>query len=81
MDYSKKSKEELIKEIENLKKQEANISLVMNNVSEMFYKISFDEKGNKVIDYISPQVESIFGLSINSYKKNQSKLFEYFHPD
>ena len=81
MDYSKKSKEELIKEIENLKKQEANISLVMNNVSEMFYKISFDEKGNKVLDYISPQVLNVCGLTAADYIKNQKNLFEYFHPE
>ena len=47
----------------------------------MFYKISFDKKGNKIIDYISPQVENILGLSIDKYIKNQDKLFEYFHPE
>ena len=81
MDYSKKSKEELIEELKNLKKHEQSISVVLNNVSEMFYKISFDKNGSKVIDYISPQVENIFGLSVNDYKKNQNKLFEYFHPE
>ena len=69
MDYSKKSKEELIKEIENLKSKEANLSLLMDNVSEMFYKISFDEKGKKILDYISPQVINVFGLSVENYKK------------
>jgi PAS domain S-box-containing protein len=81
VDYSKKSKEELIKEIENLKSKEANLSLLMDNVSEMFYKISFDEKGKKILDYISPQVINVFGLSVENYIKNQNKLFEYFHPE
>lgn len=81
MDYSKKSKEELIKEIENLKKKKYDISLILNNVNEMFYKISLDKNGNKTIDYISPQVKEVFGLDINEYIESQYRLFEYFHPD
>lgn len=81
MDYSKKSKEELIEEINSLKKKEQDISLVLNNVSEMFYKISYDKNERKKIDYISPQVKDVFGLEVKEYIDNQSKLFEYFHPD
>lgn len=80
MDYSKKSKEELIAEIKLLKNQEANISSVLYNIKEMFYKVSFDKKGNKVIDYISPQVENVLGFTTEEYINNQKKIFEHFHP-
>jgi len=81
VDYLKKSKEELIEEIEKLKKKEQDVTLVLNNVGEMFYKISFDNNGKKKIDFISPQVKDVFGLGIEEYVESQSRLFEYFHPE
>ncbi len=81
MDYSKKSKEELIEEIVSLKKREENISMVLFNINEMFYRVSFDEKGNKSIDYISPQVENVLGLTIEEYLENNNQILNYFHPD
>ncbi len=81
MDYSKKSREELIEEIELLKKEEANISNILDNINEMFYKISFDEDGNKKIEYISKQVEIVLGLTTKEYINNRKILFEHFHPE
>lgn len=80
MDYSTKSKEELIREIENLKSKEENASFILNRINEVFYKVSVDENNVKTIEYLSPQVESVFGLTHDEYFKNQDKLFEYFHP-
>ncbi|MGE0560379.1 MAG: PAS domain S-box protein [Flavobacteriales bacterium] len=81
MDYSKKTKEELVKEITLLKQKEESFSLVLNKINEMFYKISIDKNEKKTIEYLSPQVEEIFGLSIEDYINNQHKLFEHFHPE
>ena len=81
MDYSKKSKEELIREIEFLKNETSSISKVLYNIKEMFYKISFDKNGNKVIDYISPQVQNVLGLTTEEYINNKNILFEHFHPE
>ncbi len=81
MDYSKKTKEKLIQEITLLKQKEENFSLILNKINEMFYKISIDKKEQKTIEYLSPQVEDIFGLSIREYINNQHKLFEHFHPE
>lgn len=81
MDYSKKSKEELIAEIEFLKKREEGISLVLDNVDEMFYSISYDEKGNKNIEYVSPQVERVLGISKHDYINNPNLIIEHFHPE
>lgn len=81
MNYSNKTKEELIKELEILKQNQENISLVLNNIKEMFYQISFDENGNKKFEYLSSQIEEVLGLSKKEYIENQDKLFEYFHPN
>lgn len=81
MDYSEKSKEELIKELQNLKQSQKNMSMVLENIKEMFYQISFDEKGNKKFEYLSPQIIDVLGLSQEEYIENQDKLFEFFHPE
>lgn len=81
MNYANKSKEELIKEIEILKKKDENISNVLYNINEMFYRISFDSKGKKVLDYISPQVENVLGLTTKEYINRRDQLFEHFHPE
>ncbi|MBI2279788.1 MAG: PAS domain S-box protein [Bacteroidetes bacterium] len=80
MDYSTKSKEELIKEIENLKQKEQNVTFILNRINEMFYKVSVDKNNVKTIEYLSPQVENVFGLSYEEYFLNKDKLVEYFHP-
>ncbi len=81
MDYSKKTKEELIEKIENLTKEKENIHNVLNNIDEMFYIFSFLENGNRNIDYLSTQVEKILGLSVKEYVKNKNNLDKYFHPE
>ncbi len=80
MDYSKKNKEELIAEINNLHQKEDHVSFILNRINVMFYKISIKESNVKVIEYLSPQVESVFGLNNEEYRLNQDKLSEYFHP-
>ncbi|OFY89975.1 MAG: hypothetical protein A3K10_15210 [Bacteroidetes bacterium RIFCSPLOWO2_12_FULL_31_6] len=75
MDYSKKSKEELIKEIAFLQKKEENVSLVLYNIGEMFYRISFDKKGKRNIDFVSPQVERVLGLTAQEYIDNNGVIF------
>lgn len=80
MDYSKKTKEELIKEIEILKLKEQNVELILNDINEMFYKISFGKDNRRTIEYLSPKIEKVFGLTNKQYVENQDKLFEYFHP-
>lgn len=81
MDYSKKSKEELIKEITLLKAKEQNVELVLNKINEMFYRISFDKEKKVSIDYISPKIEKVLGITNKEYLKNHNILYNYFHPD
>lgn len=75
------SKEELIAELELLKAYKKNMSFVLDNIKEMFYKLNFDEKGNKTFEFISPQIIDVLGLTVEEYIKNQSTLSEYFHSD
>lgn len=83
MDYSNKSKEELIEEINFLKKKEENISAVLNNINEIIFHLSFDENGNKKFEYISPHVDRVLGITTQKYidANNANKILEYFHPD
>ena len=75
MDYSEKSKEELIKELQNLKENQKNMSMVLENIKEMFYQISFDEKGNKKFEYLSPQIIDVLGLSQEEYIENLESIW------
>lgn len=79
MNPLKQNTKELVDEINKLKEREQNLTYILGNINEMFYKFSLNEKGKKVIDYISPQVETVFGLKYNEYISNDS-LAEYFHP-
>jgi len=83
VDYSKKSKEELIEELKFIKTKEENVSLVLNNIKEMFFHISFDQNDIKNIEYLSPHVEKVLGLTTNEYIEEFSKtnLIKYFHKD
>jgi PAS domain S-box-containing protein len=83
VDYSDKSREELLEEIKFLKNKEKNISLVLGNINEIFFHLSFDENDVKHFEYLSPHVDKVLGLSTEEYKEanNNNKILEYFHPD
>lgn len=81
MNYTNQSKEELIAELEELKAYKKNVSFVLDNIKEMFYKLNFDENGNKTFEFISPQIIDVLGLTPEEYIKNQTTISEYFHPD
>ena len=65
MDYSKKSREELIEEIELLKKEEANISNILDNINEMFHSSELNQTycitcfENDMRDYIKRFINCI----------------------
>ncbi len=83
MDYSKKSKEELIEELKFLKKKEEIISLVLDDTNEIIYHVSYDKDNNKHFEYVSPHVERVMGISTKTYidANYKNKILEYFHPD
>ncbi|MCB0400604.1 MAG: PAS domain S-box protein [Flavobacteriales bacterium] len=81
MEKTKTSYDELVAEIELLRRREEGISMVLDNINEMFYKISFDDKGNKSIDYVSPQVENVLGITTYDYANHPNLIIEHFHPE
>ena len=83
VDYSKKSKEELIEEIKFLKKKEDIISRVLDDTNEIIYHVSFNEKDEKHFEYVSAHVERVMGITTEKYIDDnyKNKIVEYFHPD
>ena len=69
-------------QVENeLKKREEQLMLIANNINEVVYNVTYDEKGKSVIKYISPQVESIFGFTPEEYQKHLGNIKDFYHPD
>ena len=83
MNYSKKSREELIEEIEFLKKKENIISKVLDDTNEVIYHVSFNDKEEKYFEYVSPHVDRVMGITTEKYidVNYKNKITEYFHPD
>lgn len=81
MNCDKLSKQELIEQIKLLEEKNTNISNILDNVNEVYYKISYDKKGSRKEFFVSNQVKNVFGLSQQQYLKEADNLFEYFHPE
>ena len=83
MDYSKKSKEELIEELNFLKKKEDIISRVLDDTNEVIYHVSYNNKEEKKFEYVSPHVERVMGISTEKYidVNYKNTILEYIHPD
>jgi PAS domain S-box-containing protein len=83
MNYSKKSKEELIEEINFLKKKEEIVSKVLDDTNEIIYHVSYNENEEKKFEYVSEHVERVMGISTEKYidANYKDKIIEYIHPD
>jgi PAS domain S-box-containing protein len=83
VDYSIKSKEELIEEINFLKKKENIISKVLDDTNEIIYHVSYNKKEEKHFEYVSPHVERVMGITTETYidANYKNKILEYFHPE
>lgn len=66
-----------------LKKNQERLSMILHNIDEMVYNISLDDSGGKTIEYVSPQIEKLFGVSEGEYieKTRTGELTERYHPD
>ncbi|MBL4624155.1 MAG: PAS domain S-box protein, partial [Flavobacteriales bacterium] len=65
---------------ENLQKTERDRNLLLSSLNVVVYTILIYKK-DKTIDYISPQVESVFGYTKESYNKGEINIASYYHPD
>lgn len=66
-----------------LKRNQDRLSMILNNIDEMVYNISLDEEGGKTIEYVSPQIERLFGINEGEYieKSKTGELIERYHPE
>jgi PAS domain S-box-containing protein len=59
------------------------LSTVLNSIDHLVYSISIKENGEKEIQYISPQIKQILGLSVGEYisASKDNTMVELYHPD
>ena len=60
---------------------EDTLKIVMDNINEVVYSVHIDNKGKKILDYISPKVEDIFGFPVDEYKNRPEEVAKCYHPD
>lgn len=58
------------------------LDLVLKSIPEMFYNISHEGKERK-IEYISPQIKEVLGLSLKAYEKKllDGSIYDLYHPE
>ena len=60
---------------------EENISYIIENIFEVVYSVNINETGNWKLNYISPKIETLIGLSIDQCENQFPTLSKYYHPD
>jgi len=71
---------ELKKAQQTLQQSERNRSLLLSSLNVVVYTEIIKETG-KTIDYISPQIESVFGYTKESYNSGEFNVKNQYHPD
>ena len=71
---------ELKKTQQALQQTERNRSLLLSSLNVVVYTEIIKETG-KTIDYISPQIESVFGYTKESYNSGEFNVKNQYHPD
>jgi len=71
-----KSKRDLLEVNDRLRR-------VLDNVNHIIYDIKIAKDGTQEFQYISPQIEKVYGYTRNEYQKiyKESKELNLFHPD
>lgn len=65
---------------QNLQQTEANRNLLLSSLNVLVYTELINETG-KTIDYISPQVETVFGYTKEIYNSGKMDIKEQYHPE
>ena len=71
---------ELKKAQQTLQRSEKNRSLLLKSLNVVVYTERINETG-KTIDYISPQIKSVFGYTKESYNSGEFNVKNQYHPD
>lgn len=61
---------------------EQRLSMILESINEIVYNISIGDDGSRKIEYISPQIESIFGFTDKEYTSSDPREFvKHYHPE
>lgn len=62
---------------------ERNLTMVINNIDNLVYSLDIDKDGNKSINFLGDQADTILGMSKQEYSREISSgnIKKYFHPD
>ena len=71
-----RSKRELLEVNDRLRK-------VLDNVNHIIYDIKISKEGTQEFQYISPQIEKVYGYTIDEYKAifKENRELELYHPE
>jgi len=65
----------------SVKDSQNNLTQVLKNINELVYYVEFLPNGEKRLNYIGKQIETIFGVTLKEYKQKGKKLWSLCHPD
>lgn len=74
---------EIVENEIKLKRGRENLSLVLDNIDSIVYYVFIDDKNQKHIRYISPQIRKMLGITVDdfiTYMKS-NKILDLYHPD
>ena len=72
---------ELKKTEHSLRESKEQLALVVNNIGDLIYYIDFGANDERIVKFMSPQVEKILGLTVEQYITKGSSLTEFVHPE
>ncbi|MFN3916516.1 MAG: PAS domain S-box protein [Flavobacteriales bacterium] len=74
---------ESLKAFKQINETNEKLTTILNNIDNVVYNITIDDKGNKYIRYVSPYIEQLFGFSVDEFitLSKSNKLIRYYHPN
>ncbi len=68
---------------EELREVNERLKKVLNSINYIIYDIQIAEDGKKAFRYISPQLEKVYGYTVDEFKMllDENRGTELFHPD
>ena len=71
----------LIKTQDDLQESEKKLRLINARIPGVLYQLKIDVNGNRSMPYVSPTIETFFGISATTVIGNAEEWFALIHPD
>ncbi|HET6225523.1 MAG TPA: PAS domain S-box protein [Bacteroidia bacterium] len=65
----------------SVKESQNSLTQVLKNINELVYYVEFLPNGEKRLNYVGKQIETIFGVTLKEYKQKGKKLWAFCHPE